>query len=100
MNNNYNDMAAKWWADTIQHNQLEPIKILDFFRKELSSKIKSFTSINGSMVISTYGSPSKLLNEIAFRSGLDAKIPSGYEMRILFDNVSVYNSIGKLVASF
>ena len=46
MNNNYNDMAAKWWADTIQQNQLEPIKRLDFFKKELSSKIKSFSNYN------------------------------------------------------
>ena len=101
MSNNYNDMAANWWADKIQQNQATPITELDLFKEELSSQIKSFTSIHGSMVISTYGSPSILLNDIAVNVGIFTYlIPSGYEMRILFDSVSVYNSVGRLVARF
>ena len=101
MSNNYNDMAANWWADKIQQNQTTPITELDLFKEELSSQIKSFTSIHGSMVISTYGSPSILLNDIAVNVGIFTYlIPSGYEMRILFDSVSVYNSVGRLVARF
>lgn len=101
MNNNYNDMAANWWAKQIQQNRAEPITGLDLFKEELSSQIKSFTNLHGSMVISTYGARSNLLNDIAVQSGiLSYLIPSGYEMRILFDNVSVYNSVGRLVARF
>ena len=101
MNDNYNNMAANWWAEQIQQNQAEPIGGLDLFKEELSSQIKSFTSIHGSMVISTYGSPSILLNDIAVNVGIFTYlIPSGYEMRILFDSVSVYNSVGRLIARF
>ena len=101
MKENYNEFAANWWTEKIQQTQAEPIYGLDLFKEELSSKIKSFTASNPSMTISTYQTKSTLLDEIAFRSGLlHSNIPSGYEMRILFDSVRVYNSSGKLVASF
>lgn len=101
MKKNYNDAAANWWAEQIQQNQVDPIYGLDLFKEELSTKIKFFTSRNPLMIISTCNAKSTLLDEIAYETGMwDSKIPSGYEMRILFDSVCVYNSIGKLVASF
>lgn len=52
------------------------------------------------MIISTYGSASNFLDEIANYTGLSANIPSGYEMRIILGNVWVYNPLGMLVANF
>lgn len=100
MGKNYCNNAANWWATKIQDSESGPVQGLDLFVKDLSSQIKFLTSINGSLVISTYGSSSNLLDEIAARSGLNANIPSGYEMRIMFKDVRVYNPIGMLVSSF
>lgn len=100
MNNNYNELAANWWAEQMQQAQVQPIQNLDAFKDELSKNIKNYTSINGSMIISTYNSKSQLLNDVAFYSGITADIPSGYEMKILLDQVFIYNKIGKLVANF
>ena len=100
MKKNYNTNAANWWAEKIQGSEAGPVHGLDLFVEDLSSQIKTLSNINGSVVISTYGSSSKLLDEIAFRSGLSAKIPSGYEMKIILGNVWVYNPSGMLIASF
>ena len=101
MNKNYNQQAANWWAEKIEaKNNNLPVHGLDLFTEELSSKIKSCINLNAGMVISTYGSRSDFLDVIALHAGLNAEIPSGFEMRIFFDNVSVYNSVGKLVTRF
>ena len=101
MEKNYNDEAANWWAERIEaKNNNIPLHGLDLFKEELASQIKSCINIHAGMTISTYASRSDLLDKIAYHAGLNAEIPSGYEMRILFDNVWVYNSVGKLVSSF
>lgn len=97
----YNQLAANWWAEEIQGNKKDPVKGLENFRSELSLMIKMITSLRGSMVISTFQSPSKLLNEVALNSKLDTScIPSGYEMKIIFNNVEIFDSCGILVESF
>ena len=104
MKKNYNEFAANWWANKIQSSETSNIHGLSLFEDILSSRIKQLTSLKGSMVISTYGSGSNLLDEIATYSGLAANIPSGYEMRIMSDLdtgcVRVYNPSGMLVANF
>lgn len=100
MKKNYYELAANWWRKTIQNSEGKIPHGIDIFEEELSSKIKYLSSLNGSMVISTFQSPSRLLEDIAFHSGLDAKIPRGYEMHISFNNVLIYDSIGALVESF
>lgn len=102
MGKNYNEEAANWWSKAIEaNNNNQPVHGLDLFEKELSDQIKSHTSLNAGMVISTYNSRSILLDNVAFDTCLDAKkIPSGYEMRILFNHFWIYNSIGKLVSTF
>lgn len=100
MKKDYCNSAANWWAAKIQDSALGPVHGLDLFVEDLSSQIKLITSINGSLLISTYGSSSNLLDKIAVRSGLNANIPSGYEMRIMFKDVRIYNRIGMLVSSF
>ena len=100
MEENYSKKAAKWWSDTIKRNELRTIHGLDSFEHMLSVQIRNLTSVKASLSISTLCSSNKLLDEIACYSGLDARIPEGYEMRILFNNVFVYNRYGELVANF
>lgn len=98
---NYTEIAANWWAEQIQKSNLGPVDGLEVFKKELSSEIRLHTNYNPSMTISTYKMRSNLLTEIAYHVGmLNINIPSGYEMRILFNNVFVYDSYGELVESF
>ena len=101
MNENYNMEAANWWATKIKDSEeCDSIQGLELFTALLSAKIKKLNSFNGSLVISTYNSSSLLLNELAFLSGLSANIPLGYEMKILINDVFVYNSSGVLVSYF
>lgn len=102
MEKNYNEVAANWWSKVIEaNNNNMPVPGLDLFEEELSSKIKSYISLNAGMIISTYNSRCTLLDDVAFDTGLDAKqIPNGYEMRILFNHFWIYNSFGKLVSTF
>lgn len=101
MEKNYNDEAANWWAEAIKaKNNNQPVNGLDLFKEELASKIKSYISINARMVISTFNSRSSILDNIAYQASLNARIPSGYVMQIYLDSVAVYNSAGKMVASF
>ena len=102
MESNYSTFAADWWTKKIiEAPENMCIRGLDLFKEELSSKIKTLSSINGSMYISTYaGKSSNLLDQIAYDSGVKATIPRGFEMRIVFNNVFVYNSHAELVASF
>ena len=97
----YNRKAANWWSEKIQSNNREPVEGLESFRNELSFMIKKINSIQGSMIISTYNSSSRLLNQVALNVKLNTSyIPTGYEMRILFNKVNVYNKYGIVVASF
>lgn len=100
MKKNYYNSAANWWAKKIQDSALGPVNGLDSFVEDLSSQIKLITSIKGSLVISTFNSSSRLLDEVAVRSGLNVNIPSGYEMRIMFKDVRIYDQIGMLISSF
>lgn len=97
----YNQKAANWWAEKIQGNKERPIKCLKEFTNRLSFMIRRINSFQGSMIISTCTSPSRLLNKVALDTKLDPSyIPVGYEMRIMFDMVHIYNQYGMLVASF
>lgn len=98
--NSYNELAANWWASQIRKSQKGPIQGLESFEESLAAKINHLTSLNGSLNISTYGSRSYLLDEIAAESNLQANIPIGFEMKILFNNVFVYDSCGLLVANY
>lgn len=100
MEKNYCDYATNWWVAKIENSVTRPINGLDLFKESLYAQIKYLSEVNASVSISTYNSSNKLLDEIAFYSGLDVPIPSGYEMRIIFNNVFVYNSHAELVASF
>lgn len=101
MKKNYCNNAANWWATKIKNSVGDaPIRGLELFTESLAKQIEKLTSINGYLIISTYESSSNLLDKIAIHSGLTAKIPSGYEMRIFFNYVCVYDSSGMLVNNF
>ena len=102
MKKNYNYVAANWWAQKIRSSKKhQQIHGLDLFEKSLALKIRDLANINGSLFISIYNSSSsKLLDETAYYSQLDANIPLGYEMQIILGDIFIYNSKGNLVASF
>lgn len=41
-----------------------------------------------------------MLDELVYISGIFANIPSGFEMRIVFENVWVYDTKGILISCF
>ena len=93
--------AANWWSKQIRNfNRTEIIRGLDVFEKLLAQHIQNIVAINGQMNICTYGSSSTILSEISVQALLYAHIPDGYEMRIIMDDVYVYDSFGQLVTSF
>lgn len=100
MKKNYCNEAADWWASKIQKSEPFYVYGLESFKKNLARRIYLLSKVQPRLTITTYDSSSKLLDEIAISSGLNANIPSGYEMRIILDTVSVYNSDGMLVAHF
>lgn len=97
---NLSIVAANWWATQIRYSEGRNLKGLDYFTDSLASQIDKLVRVKGSLIISTYSSPSTLLDETAFKVGLDAKIPRGYEMKILFNNIFVYNPEGVLVSNY
>ena len=100
-NCNYAEKAANWWSTQIKNSTNDNlIKGLDSFEKNLAKSIKHANSIKGQVIICTYNHNCKFLEEIAEIAHLSEPIPKGYDMRIIMNNVYVYNSIGKLVASF
>lgn len=99
-NYSYSEMAAKWWANKVRTSTTDFVRGLVPFEALLESEIRKNTSLKGHMNISTYHCRNKLLEEVAAKSHLSANIPIGYEMKILFDQVYIYNSKGQLVESF
>lgn len=99
-NYTYSEKAAKWWANKVSSSTSDLVRGIIPFEKSLEEEIRKNISLRGHMNISTYCSHSKLLEEVAIKSQLSASIPCGYEMKILFDKVYVYNSQGSLVAAF
>ena len=102
MSVNYGETAANWWCEKIKEGNFgcSP-KNIDKFRDSLSSEINRIFSLDAHLSITTYNSPSQLLNSIATLTGMNATIPKGYEMTIFpISGVLVYNEVGRLVASF
>lgn len=99
-NYTYSEKAAKWWANKVSSSTNNLVHGIIPFEKSLEKEIRSTTSLRGHMNISTYHSRSNILEELAVKSQMYADIPRGYEMKIIFDQVYVYNSQGDLVAAF
>ena len=93
--NNYYYEVADWWASKIKEEEKGYVKNI--------VPVIFFASISKSahMVISTYRTRSQILGEIAFKTGMVAHIPKGFEM-IISHNVGalVYDDKGIVVASF
>ena len=92
-------MAANWWSEKIQSSGAKNLSELGAFTDSLAYRIDKLLRVKGSLILSTYQSPCNLLDEVAFEAGLDVKMPKGYEMRIVFNTVSVYNSHGILIST-
>ena len=99
-NYTYSEKAAKWWSNKVSGSTNNLVHGIIPFEKSLEREIRNNTSLRGSMNISTYHSHSALLEKLALNSQMYAEIPRGYEMKIVFDKVYVYNSQGNLVDSF
>lgn len=102
---NYYEIAANWWATQILSSK--DIRFTDSnlqnvaeFEKVLSLEIKKIISMNGSLDISTFDSRNKLLDKIALYTNLSLPIPSGFEMKIIFSTIFIYNSKGTLEAYY
>ena len=105
MDKNYYEEAANWWTSKIVSSKDfkftdSNLRHIKDFEMVLSQQIKEITSLNGSLNISTCDSRSELLDKIALYTGLNATIPAGFEMKIIFPNIFVYNSVGALEAYF
>ena len=95
--------AADWWTEKIQErNTIVTKNQLDNFKKNLSYVIDKHLSYNASMTISTYIKTSPLIKNIAFYAGMPFCIiyPKGYEMKIIINNVYIYNNKGELIQQF
>lgn len=103
MKKNYYEEAAQWWASKIVGSKgfnFDDADNIKEFERVLSQQIKELCSINATLNISTCGSRNALLDKIALYTNLNNPIPSGFEMRIIFSNIFVYNDDGALVAFF
>lgn len=95
--------AANWWAEKIQErNTIVTKNQLDNFKENLSYLIDRNLSYNAMMNISTYVKVSPLLKNIAFYAGMPFCIiyPKGYEMKIIINDVYIYNNKGELIKQF
>lgn len=95
--------AANWWAEKIQErNTIVTKNQLDNFKENLSYLIDRNLSYNAMMNISTYVKVSPLLKNIAFYAGMPFCIiyPKGYEMKIIINDVYIYNNKGELIQQF
>lgn len=99
-NYSYSQRAAKWWTNKVRTSTTDVIRGIVPFEELLESEIRQNTAINGSMNISTYHCRNRLLEEVAVKSHLSANIPIGYEMKIFFNQVYIYDSRGQLIESF
>ena len=105
MNRNYYEEAANWWTSQIVGSKDfeftdSNIHNINEFERVLSQQIKEIISMNGSLDISTCDSRNALLDKIALYTGLNEPIPAGFEMKIIFSNIFIYNYTGALVAYF
>lgn len=99
--NNYCKAAADWWAKAIEKGSIGGIKNIDSFQEVLTKEIDNTISKQAHMKISTYERRSTVLDTIAYKTGMCADIPNGYEMKISHDaGAYVYDKKGKVVASF
>ena len=93
--------AAEWWTEQIRNSSDEVIKELIPFEELLAESIQNVISRNAQMNISTFNRHSTVLEEVAAKARMSINyIPVGYEMRIIMNNIYVYDSIGKLIESF
>ena len=95
--------AANWWAEKIQErNKKKKKNQLENFKENLSYLIDRNLSYNAMMNISTYVKVSPLLKNIAFYAGMPFCIiyPKGYEMKIIINDVYIYNNKGELIQQF
>lgn len=95
--------AANWWAEKIQErNTIVTKNQLDNFKENLSYLIDRNLSYNAMINISTYVKVSPLLKNIAFYAGMPFCIiyPKGYEMKIIINDVYIYNNKGELIQQF
>ncbi len=95
--------AANWWAEKIQErNTIVTKNQLENFKENLSYLIDRNLSYNAMMNISTYVKVSPLLKNIAFYAGMPFCIiyPKGYEMKIIINDVYIYNNKGELIQQF
>ena len=95
--------AANWWAEKIQErNTIVTKNQLKNFEENLSYLIDRNLSYNAMMNISTYVKVSPLLKNIAFYAGMPFCIiyPKGYEMKIIINDVYIYNNKGELIQQF
>lgn len=95
--------AANWWAEKIQErNTIVTKNQLENFKENLSYLIDRNLSYNAMMNISTYVKVSQLLKNIAFYAGMPFCIiyPKGYEMKIIINDVYIYNNKGELIQQF
>ena len=99
MEKDYAMFATNWWASKIKKSAEGSEKSWENFEQLLYNKICELSAKNASLTISTC-SKDNMLEELAFNAGLLVSIPSGYEMRVILDHVSIYNSVGTLVTSF
>lgn len=95
--------AANWWAEKIQErNTIVTKNQLENFKENLSYLIDRNLSYNAMINISTYVKVSPLLKNIAFYAGMPFCIiyPKGYEMKIIINDVYIYNNKGELIQQF
>lgn len=100
MNGNYAEKAANWWSEMIRVSYPNTrITELVSFEKLLTKKIQSQISYRGTLSLSSYSKLNTILEDVAYQSMLPVDIPKGYEMKIMINNISVYNSDGLLVST-
>ena len=102
---NHYEVAANWWATKILNSKdfrftFSNLQHVNDFERVLSMEIKKNVDMNGSLDISTCDSRNKLLDKVALYTNLDITIPSGFEMRIIFNSIFIYNSEGALEAFY
>ncbi len=99
--NNYYYEVANWWASKIKEEEKGSVKNIVPFTELLEQKINTTVSKSAHMVISTYRTSSHILGEIAYKTGMNARIPNGFEMIISHDTGAlIYDDKGIVVASF
>ena len=100
MSGNYAEKAANWWSEMISKAYPNRnIAELVSFKKLLTATIRPLISYHGTLCLSTCSKLNTILEDAAYQAMLPVDIPSGYEMKIMIDGISVYNSNGFLVST-